>query len=370
MSSFTDPSTLVCNEAHLSSIGKTSWSAPSNIALVKYWGKFGDQLPCNPSLSITLEHARTQMSFAWRARTYTKESVCDVDFLFEGKAKAAFAQKIQKHLVKLSQVELPFLKYFDFQIEASNTFPHSSGIASSASSMAALSCCLGGMIKTVFGVEVESSYLSRWARLGSGSAARSLYSQMAIWGVWQSDLHQEISSQTTNDFAIGLDQVHPSLQDLKDAILIVDDQEKSVSSRAGHALMENHPHAKARFARAHQNLDALMTAMKTGDLMSFCQIVEAEALELHGLMMTSEPPYILMKPQTLAVISKVQKFREESLIPLCFTLDAGANVHLLYPASEKSEVEKFINDQCLEHCVDGRVIFDQMGTGLKEEKTF
>lgn len=372
MNSIIDLRNLVINETHLQSIGQTHWSSPSNIALVKYWGKFGDQLPCNPSISFTLERSRSFLKLQWRGRTYLKDNGPEVDFVFEGQDNPKFAQKIQKLLAKFSQEELPFLKYFDFSIEASNTFPHSSGIASSASSMSALACCLGAMVEDIFHVRVDAKLLSRWARLGSGSAARSVFEKVAIWGEWKTSLpdFSTLAQQSHNDFAIEVKDFHPVFDQYQDAILIVDEGEKPVSSRDGHALMNHHPHAQARFARAHRHLDQLMQILREGDLFQFCQIVEAEALELHGLMMTSTPPYILMRPQTLELIQRIQAWRESSQIPACFTLDAGANVHLLYPFHFKAQVEKFIEDQCRPLCAQRRVIFDQMGKGPRAEELF
>lgn len=367
MSSITD---LKITESHLSSIGKTCWSSPSNIALVKYWGKFSDQLPCNPSLSLTLSHARTKMQLEWRGRTFLRETGPELEFLFEGDRNPAFEKKIKKLITKFSESEIPFLKYYDFTITASNTFPHSSGIASSASSMSALALCLASMTETIFGTKVELALISRWARLGSGSAARSVFPKLALWGEWKTanKSFESLSKLSSNDHAISDIKISPVFENYQDAILIVDDSEKSVSSRAGHALMENHPHAQARFARAHKNCDLLMTALSAGDIETFCSVVEAEALELHGLMMTSNPPYILMKPATLAVIQKVQEFRRSSEIPVCFTLDAGANIHILYPQQYSDPVKKWLEQECLSLCVNRRVIYDEVGSGpLREE---
>lgn len=367
MSSITD---LKITESHLCSVGKTCWSSPSNIALVKYWGKFADQLPCNPSLSFTLSHARTKMQLEWRGRSFLRDLGSEVEFLFEGDRRPAFEKKIQNLLKKLSESEIPFLKYFDFFITASNTFPHSSGIASSASSMSALALCLASMTETIFGVVVELPVISRWARLGSGSAARSVFPQIALWGEWKTTNKNfsPLSKLSSNDYAIAGIQISSVFKNYQDAILIVDDTEKSVSSRSGHALMENHPHAQARFARAHENCERLMTALSEGDTKTFCSVVEAEALELHGLMMTSHPPYILMKPATLAVIQKVQEFRHTTEIPICFTLDAGANIHLLYPKAFTEPVKNWLEEECLSFCVNRRVIYDEVGAGpFKEE---
>ena len=97
-------------------------------------------------------------------------------------------------------------------------------------------------------------------------------------------------------------------------------------------------------------------------------IVELEALSLHSMMMTSDPYFILMQPNTLAIIQKIWEFRKNTNIPLCFTLDAGANVHLLYPKINKFEIHKFIKGELLMFCQDGNYIQDEVGEGAKKRK--
>ncbi|NNG09459.1 MAG: diphosphomevalonate decarboxylase, partial [Arenibacter sp.] len=141
---------------------------------------------------------------------------------------------------------------------------------------------------------------------------------------------------------------------------------KQVSSTLGHNLMHNHPYAEQRFDQAHKNLTNLQSVIKEGNLLEFIKIVESEALTLHAMMMTSMPYFILMKPNTLAIINKIWAFREASKTHVCFTLDAGANVHLLYPENEKEKVKQFINNELVAYCENGQYICDQIGTGAKK----
>ena len=106
-----------------------------------------------------------------------------------------------------------------------------------------------------------------------------------------------------------------------------------------------------------------MSVLRTGDLKRFGEITENEALTLHALMMTSEPSYILMRPNTLQMIEKVRSFRQETKHPLYFSLDAGPNLHLLYPDAIKTEVKEFIQSDLVQFCEDGEVIEDQVGKG-------
>jgi diphosphomevalonate decarboxylase len=127
--------------------------------------------------------------------------------------------------------------------------------------------------------------------------------------------------------------------------------------------MEGHPFAAARVKQANRNLHALSTTLIRGDLQAFVETVEQEALTLHGLMMSSHPGIILMRPGTLDILQKIRQYRRISGIPAGFTLDAGANVHLLYPANAGEKVQEFIREQLIGHCEQGRVISDQVGSG-------
>jgi len=95
-------------------------------------------------------------------------------------------------------------------------------------------------------------------------------------------------------------------------------------------------------------------------------LVESEALTLHAMMMTSMPYFILMKPNTLKIIQQLWKFRQETRTLVCFTLDAGANVHVLYPEKYKKEVQHFIENQLAAYCQNGQFINDEMGFGIKK----
>ena len=143
----------------------------------------------------------------------------------------------------------------------------------------------------------------------------------------------------------------------------VDKGEKQVSSTVGHDLMHGHPYASQRFQQAHENLSKLKTVLETGDLETFIQIVESEALTLHAMMMTSMPYFILMKPNTLEIINAIWKFRKTNNIPVCFTLDAGANVHVLYPENVSVTVLQFIQDELVGYCQNGQYICDAIGNG-------
>ncbi|MBC7539505.1 MAG: diphosphomevalonate decarboxylase [Bacteriovorax sp.] len=333
----------------------TQWTSPSNIALVKYWGKFGNQMPENPSISFTLKHSVTTLSMS-----VTKSSVGTIRFLFEGMENPKFQDKISKFLLT-QQIRFPWLANYHLEIHSSNTFPHSSGIASSASSMSALCLSLLSVDEFITGKKFETKEffknVSELSRIASGSASRSVYPGLASWG------ESSAIPSSSNLFASQFSEAHDVFKDYCDSILIVDDGEKSVSSRAGHGLMENHPFKDQRFLRAKNNLIKLIAALKSGDLNSFTEIVEEEALTLHALMMTSIPSYILLRPESLWLIEQVKKFRLEKNIPVCFTIDAGPNIHLLYPQSYKATVRSWIEAELSEKLVGIKWIHDEVGPG-------
>ena len=336
--------------------GKVGWQSPSNIALVKYWGKRDKQLPQNPSISFTLSECRSE--------TFINSEKADsfgFKFFFEGKENPAFGAKIEKFLLD-NQVFFPFINQLHLKVESHNTFPHSSGIASSASSMSAFVMCLLEIENQLVGkTELDLRKASYFSRLASGSAARSVFPKMALWGA------TEAYEGSSDEYAVSLENdIYPIFKTYRDSILIVSGETKSVSSRAGHGLMEGNPYASARYAQANENIKNLLIALKSGDLDTFINITESEALQLHALMMCSNPSFILMKPNTLHIIEAVRAFRYETKIPLCFTLDAGPNVHLLYLESETDKVECFIKETLSSYCAGNQWIDDRVGDGSKK----
>lgn len=339
------------------------WRSPSNIALVKYWGKHGVQLPRNASLSFTLKEAYSETLLAYQPSVEVPDSP-RLRFLLGGEVNPKFEDKIRVFFQSL-EGHFPFLKEYTFEIHSKNSFPHSSGIASSASGMSALALCLCTLAKELRGENTEELDAQFWqevshiSRLGSGSAARSVFPYASLWGETK---HFEDSA---DKYAVALPEVdiHDNFRGVKDAILLIHKGEKAVSSRAGHALMEGHPYASTRYAEADKNLKDLLSILKSGDWEAFIPLVEQEAMQLHALMMCSPTPYILMHPNTLVALQKVKEFREETKLPLGFTLDAGPNVHLLYPANEAKGIEPFIREELAPLCQNNQILFDCMGKG-------
>lgn len=340
--------------------GSVAWRSPSNIAIIKYWGKYGTQLPRNPSISFTLSEAHTNTSIKYAPKKESHHQVA-LDFLFANQPKETFKAKIQQYFESLLEV-FPFIKQLHFTIESNNSFPHSAGIASSASAMSALALCLCEIERQLFGnLKSEPEFLrkaSYLARLGSGSACRSVYPKMAVWGA------NSVVEGSSDLYAIPFEEeLHPIFTTFQDTILLISGEEKNVSSRAGHGLMDGNLFAESRYLQAKQNFTKIIGALKTGDVELFGQIAELEALTLHALMMTSNPPFILMKPNTLLIIEKIRAYRIATKQPLYFTLDAGPNLHLLYPENEKAEVWRFIESELLPYCEQRQFIKDGVGNG-------
>lgn len=343
--------------------GSVSWKSPSNLAIVKYWGKHGIQLPRNPSISMTLNNAFTATKLSYSVREEHDE-LFDIRFRFHGEEKPAFAAKIAKFFEQLLPI-YPFLKQLSWEIESENSFPHSAGIASSASSMSALALCLCSVEDDLFGTlnddaefDKKASFLSR---LGSGSASRSVFPHWSVWG------QSEAVKGSSDEFAIAYgDEVHDVFKGFHDDILIVSKDEKSVSSTAGHQLMENNAFAAPRYEQANRRLNDLIVSMRKGDVEHFGKVAEDEALTLHALMMASNPSYLLMHPNSLAIINEVRAYRQETKNPVYFSLDAGPNIHLLYPEDIVHEIRPFIEEHLQQYCVDGFWIQDWCGEGPEQ----
>ena len=302
--------------------------------------------------------------------TFHTDPVENFDVIFEGEKNEAFKPKILTFFERVKNF-IPFIRDYHFTIETKNTFPHSSGIASSASGMSALALCLMSIEKILtadddnFNAGKKSSkenYFNQkasfLARLGSGSASRSIEGPLVVWG-----MHPEIPNSSSL-YGVKFDiNIHENFKNYRDTILLVDKGEKQVSSTLGHQLMFGHPFAKQRFRQANENLSVLKKVLQSGNLDEFIKIVESEALTLHAMMMTSMPYFMLMKANTLEIINAIWTYREKTGSKICFTLDAGANVHVLYPNNEADKIYEFINNELVAYCQKGHYICDEVGLG-------
>jgi len=322
---------------------ETSWRSPSNIAFVKYWGKKGHQIPANPSLSMTLKECVTETFVS-----FTLSDSLKVELFLDNVKEDKFAEKIKKYIESL---DYSFLKNVSYTIKTKNTFPHGTGIASSASGLSAFALCLNDYLYHLRGEKQDEKFFesaSNLARLASGSACRSVYGGFTTWG-------------DQSDYYASPFDVHPELAHLKDSVLVISGEEKKVSSTAGHGRMGEHAFAEARYVQAKENFKKMAGALKTGEIEEMGRILESEALTLHAMMMTSPEAYTLLKPNTLAAIDMIWSFRRETKLPLYFTLDAGPNLHLIYPDSAQHKIKTFISHELSPFTE--KVIEDERGEG-------
>ena len=340
--------------------GTVEWRSPSNIALIKYWGKSGDQIPMNPSISMTLKYAFTQTEIRWSPRG--KQNAKNFDFyLSRNKVSPSFEKKIENLIARFSQ-KYPVLNNFFFTINSLNTFPHSTGIASSASGMSALALALLSVVNE--SGEFNGNYddfmreSSFFSRLGSGSACRSLYGPYAIWG-------EVANGLGNNEFAVPF-KPHKDFDKIYDSILIFSKKPKKVGSTAGHSLMKNHPYRKGRIAQVKANMENLLPAMEQGDFETWQKITENEAMSLHGLMMASSQPVLLLAPETIRFLNDFDEFRKGKALKTAYTIDAGPNIHLLYAADQRQEIQQFIGDWVTNSKLEMDVIDDETGMGPKQ----
>jgi len=349
--------------------------------LVKYWGKREPQIPENTSLSFTLDacFTLTTLEFSKRKTLHSERTKPTLghnlkshhkilkpihfDIYFEGEKNDDFKPKIEKFLSLIRQY-VPFIADYNFVIHSRNSFPHSSGIASSASGMSALALCIMSLEREI-NPDLNKTYFNNkasfLARLGSGSAARSIAGELVLWGK-HGDFHE-----SSDLYGINFpNKIHSNFKNYHDTILLVDKGEKQVSSTVGHNLMHHHPFAQHRFEQANKNITRLSEVLQSGNLKDFINIVESEALSLHAMMMSSQPYFILMKPNTLEIINKIWAYRAKTSTNICFTLDAGANVHILFPEKEKDIVNRFITNELLQYCQNNHYICDRVGSGAKQ----
>jgi len=230
------------------------WQSPSNIALVKYWGKREGQLPVSPSLSMTLSQSvtKTKVYVSFDQKYNGLISV-------NGDAQHPFMPKM-KYLLDWLIQQIPELKNITIQAETSNSFPHSTGIASSASGLSAFALCLVSILQRIFQTEMPDHDFRQMAsfisRMGSGSACRSVYGGFTLWGETAANIN------SSDEYAFDINEkIHPELRSLRDAILIVSSEQKSLSSSKGHQSMNKHPYLNDRIKQANNNLDQILKAL-------------------------------------------------------------------------------------------------------------
>ena len=305
-------------------------AAHANLAFVKYWGKRDAawNIPLNNSISMTLSAART-------VTTLTFDDALAADrVLLEGhEAGSAFTERVSRHLNRLRElagVRTPAL------VSTRNNFPASTGFASSASGFAALTVAAAAALD----LTLSERELSILARRGSGSACRSIPAGFAEWQAGHED---------SDSYAVQL--APPEHWAISDVAVLVTTEQKSVSSSDGHVLALNSPFWEARAAQLPERLDCVRRAILERDFATFGREIEAEAMSMHAIMMTSafevqqvwHPGIFYWTPETLRLLVAVQQWRTTGL-EVYFTLDAGPTVHLICPTAQEQAVIAAVDD--------------------------
>lgn len=301
----------------------SSTSAPSNIALIKYMGKSAaaSNLPANASLSFTLDKLRTSVQIE------ATQGISDTWEPLSGPGGYPL------HLSEKGQ--LKFLNHFRrlkeawglkgvYKVSSLNNFPSDCGLASSASSFAALTLATYEVLKKDSGREMDPLVLSRWSRLGSGSSCRSLFSP---WALWRGE---------------GAEPMNGLPEDLQHAVVLVEEGHKHVSSSEAHQRVTSSPNYRGRPDRAEARLEELIQALRSGNWGMAYELCWAEFEDMHTLFETSEPAFSYRNSETQKVLAHFKNLWDQNGDGPLVTMDAGPNVHLLFRAEQMPKVHQWL----------------------------
>lgn len=332
-----------------------SWietSAPSNIALIKYMGKVSstDNRPTNASLSWTLENLRTYVRIqkiesadsiskdVWSA--YTRSDLQPISLSETGRAKFLNFFELLKKEFKLSG---------HYQIESANNFPSDCGLASSASSFAALTKCAHDVYLAESNVNSElkarpytNKELSKLTQKGSGSSCRSFFSPWALW-------HDS-----------GAEEIQLPIKKLKHMVIMCDESIKSVSSSDAHKLVLTSEHFKGRPERATERLQRLNNALRNQQWSEIYHICWNEFWDMHNLFHTAVPPLMYINGQAMNVLNELNQYWKINNDGPLITMDAGSNIHLLF-----REDQNRIHTEIFTRFIAEHNIFSELGFSSK-----
>src|SRR3990167_4286413 len=285
---------------------KTTAIAPSNIAFIKYWGKKDEELslPANGSISVNLSNLTTTTTVE-----FNKNLKVD-DITINGKKDGKKTDRAIQHLNRIRASARISTKA---KVVSRNNFPTAGGLASSASGFAALS--VAGT--KAAGLSLHKKELSILARQGSGSACRSIPDGFVEW-----------LDGDTNETSYAVSLYPPSFWDLSIVVVLAGSEEKSVLTSEGMQLVKSNSFYPVRLSHIGEKIRKMKQYMKEKDFEKLGSLVEAEAQELHSMVMTSTPPIIYWQPLTIKVVRLVQEIRRK-YFPVCFTIDSGPHVCII-----------------------------------------
>lgn len=330
---------------------------PANIAWIKYWGKRGPQWPVNDSLSMTLRNAVTQTLVAAAPGSEDRfEWSHRVETLDEGADRAA-QQRALEHIARLRTLVPSMWRREPVVVRSMNSFPPACGIASSASGYGALTLALVAYwTQSTCWEELEErgfgrARLADWARLGSGSACRSLWGGFVEWRAGGHPAEQEMRQVHT--------EAHWRLFDL--IVVPSPGQVKGVSSREGHQGAFTSPLFYPRQLRLGERMKRVRRALEQRSLSDLREDLEAEALELHAVAMTSQPSAQYWTSGTSEVWQALGVMRLEEGMPFVLTMDAGSSVHVLGEAADRGRILEALRRHRGERAWE--IVEDEVGPG-------
>lgn len=289
--------------------------APANIALIKYWGRKDAKLrlPYAPSISMNLS-ACTTTTTVELSDAYVKDTV-----EFDGGFTEAEVKRVIRQLDLIRKKAGSSLKA---HVTTKNSFPKSAGIASSASGFAALTLAAA----KVFGLKLSQRELTKMARLGSGSACRSIPDGFVKW---------------KDTYAYSL---YPhGYWDLRDILVIVRHAVKDVSSSAGHDTVQTSPYFAQRLLQLPARITRVERALKEKNFRMLGEAAEEDCLDMHHVMQTQRPALMYWNDATKVIMNSIVGWRASG-IPVYFTIDAGPNVHILCEANREKEILKLLGN--------------------------
>jgi len=298
--------------------GKATAISCANIAFVKYWGRRDHalRLPLNSSISMNLDAATTTTTVQ-----FDPALTADQVVISGAETTGQTARRVSEHLDRVRTLAGIGTRA---RVESQNSFPMGAGIASSASAFAALTAAACASAELV----LDERALTILARRGSGSACRSIPAGFVEW-----------YTAATDDGSYAESIAPPEHWDLRDLIAIVQTEHKKVGSSKGHELVDPSPFATARLAAAERALPIVRGALLARDFAAFGDETEQEAIRMHAVAMTSQPSLLYWSPETVQIMHAVRAWRDEGL-PACFTIDAGANVHVLCLSADADALDQ------------------------------
>ncbi len=304
--------------------GRATAIAPANIAFVKYWGvqDAALTLPYNESISMNLDRCLTTTTVQFDGRLDTDEVVLKLHGQEEQPARG---RPLERVVAQLDRVRALAETQTRARVHSANNFPSDAGIASSAAAFAALTTAAVAALGLTLS-EQELSVLTR--RSGSGSACRSIPTGFVHW-----------RNDDTDGGSYAISVAPPEHWALADVVAVVDPGVKSVTSADNHRLAATSPYFAVRLQEVAGRIQQSLTAIRDHDLGQLGAVCESDAVSMHVVAMTAQPPTFYWNAGTLAVIHALRQWRNEGLFGY-FTIDAGPNVHVICAQADAPELER------------------------------